>query len=198
MRAPEHAARARNARTDAHRRASTPRQDEHFVCFVPFAALSPYTLWIVPKADRAQAQRVSRSGDGCSVTRLTGAREREGRAAHALCSQRHVPRPHPGTSTRPPRRRSARSRAGCTGRCAAYTLGCRRSPLALSLLLRKRSCEPKQQHRNAQRVRGAQALCRLTKRLLPTSAAGARLQYGHPHRRARDGRHVGLPTRGVL
>ena len=28
-------------------------EDEHFVCFIPFAALSPYTLWIVPKGSGA-------------------------------------------------------------------------------------------------------------------------------------------------
>ena len=34
-------------------------EDEHFVCFIPFAALSPYTLWIVPKGSGAHFHEAS-------------------------------------------------------------------------------------------------------------------------------------------
>ena len=34
-------------------------ENDHFVCFVPFAALSPFMLWIVPKAAQAHLSDIS-------------------------------------------------------------------------------------------------------------------------------------------
>ena len=34
-------------------------EDDDFVCFVPFAALSPYSLWIVPRAPQAHFHEAS-------------------------------------------------------------------------------------------------------------------------------------------
>lgn len=40
-------------------------EDDHFVCYVPFAALSPFMLWIVPKV--AQAHFTEASPEQCAA-----------------------------------------------------------------------------------------------------------------------------------